>query len=317
MATPSGATPGGNSNEKSLVAKNKAQAEALRPDPATRVDFWAKYGEKTAEHQKAREAEVNANKSRQAIESEQKQKASAELTAKAKADTEVNRLANQKKRDDLLIEREAKIAESKIVGTDAGNGVANGSVKGLNGTYNYATKDQKGPPEKGIPNPKLQELAAKRKSQPGFFFVVVNSNGAADDNFELYFKPKNSMDQVKLPGTLDFTNNDVAGYYYSWGVTPKAEERVLAWLDENAFYYNNPTYKGKEVKRSKLRLRPEQEGELLLKNVQQNFNGNYGEIIYGFVGRRQKDFVNTIQYAEYSPRGGDDETVSFIYPPKR
>lgn len=142
------------------------------------------------------------------------------------------------------------------------------------------------------------------------FILVCNSNGLADDNFILV------IDNEDV-GLLDFSKNAKVGYLFTWthdgAVNKKRDDTAISTTEEQ------PTTEGGETdKIGSLEMEPtitlksympEESSKTLLtmRNAQMNNNGNFGNIVWGTIGRgADGPETISIKVDAYSPNDGED-----------
>jgi hypothetical protein len=139
--------------------------------------------------------------------------------------------------------------------------------------------------------PKPEELTAYITVQSTPFLVISNTNRAKDDNFSLQIRPLSNSSLITVPGVMDFSADGVATTYIYLGARLTVEQfftteafkeinEIIVALDvTRPVTYNSPAFR----LTPNLGISTKTSAELKMQNVGQNFNGNFGNMYYGFL----------------------------------
>ena len=113
----------------------------------------------------------------------------------------------------------------------------------------------------------------------GSHIVIINSNGAKDDNFNVFLNGS-------LLGHVDFSRNNVfQAYLFVWPATAEKIAQVKEMYDsetENDLVWTTTVISGPTPERGS-------PATIFMQNTQNNGNNNYGSINIGFLGERVTD----------------------------
>lgn len=157
------------------------------------------------------------------------------------------------------------------------------------------------------------EPAASRQSPSVPFFVLTNINNAIDDNFTVKLIRVSTSEEYILDGIADFSLEGVTTYVWSNFATNEAQfknskggkavhDDMLINADGEIIYqefFPLPSFSAS----------PSELFELVLTNVQNNFNGNFGYWYAGFSGK------SDVAIGGWAPGNGESENLEFYWPP--
>lgn len=135
----------------------------------------------------------------------------------------------------------------------------------------------------------------------GGFIAIVNTNQARDDNFDIY------LDGTRL-FLADFSfENEYTGYIVTF-LSSSARTIGGAFVDD---YVGAPVVYRQSIQIERpATAYPGQSSQLFFQNAQENNNGNYGQVFYGFTGG---DRVLVADIISYSPSNGSDATLTLYW----
>jgi hypothetical protein len=189
----------------------------------------------------------------------------------------------KKKRTEQRIKQGLDPITGQKIGSSGGSII----TAGLRGIAGY----------RGSSGPRVdEEPAGSSGSRGDAFLIVINSNAARDDNFTLQLRGPGQVDYINYDGIMNFDLNEASTYFYTSKpvslndlFSSAAYEQIELILNDVAgldnVVYKQPFFslKGFRPKRQYVQLK--------MVNVKQNFNGNFGYLIYGFLSK--KDVYNS------------------------
>jgi hypothetical protein len=148
------------------------------------------------------------------------------------------------------------------------------------------------------------------------YFILTNVNAAKDDNFILGLanpeeQSSGSVNFTEIDKEINFAT-DVGLTYFFLGRTSSVDrfqtrKAGRQWAEQ--FVPDIVGYEPVlEVSRLPFKLRPQRTYPVRLRNVKQNFNGNFGQWYAGYTGNRE------VVTGFWSPPDGQDEILEITWP---
>lgn len=165
---------------------------------------------------------------------------------------------------------------------------------------------------------KEEQTASKRSGSGNVFILVSNINAAKDDGFRLTLQAGVDGDSIELDGDALFDKNEQTTYLYTWGIGDSIRNAIVNWVRSDEGYgYGDLVIESVYPQSGRISPQTGSDGLLFMTNIKQNFNGNYGIVIYGFASAGQTDFFSTSAYGEWSGNDGENIGVLLTWPPRK